>query len=351
MNGMDSDVILGWDIGGAHVKVAALARDELYEVAQHPCPLWRGIAGLEDVVDRILRQVPARRVWHAVTMTGELADSFSERNDGVRQILGALASRIPPECLHVFAGGEGLLAFKGLDDGHYPSIASANWLASSVYAAKAVDSGVLIDIGSTTTDLVLVGAGRVRAKGFSDYQRLITGEMVYTGIVRTPIAALVNRVPFEGQRVPLMAEIFATTADVYRLTGELPEAYDQWPAADGAEKTREASARRLARMIGRDLKSAPLESWAGLAFFCRERQLRTIQDGLMRQLARIPRDLKLVIIGAGIGRYLAKDLGARTGLEYRDFSSMVDRGAVVPGVAECAPAVSLAMLLAEQLNR
>ncbi|MGH8549630.1 MAG: hydantoinase/oxoprolinase family protein [Methylococcales bacterium] len=347
---MGPEVILGWDIGGAHVKVAVLDRNNALDVTQHPCPLWRGISGLEEVVDRILLRLASRLVCHAVSMTGELADLFSGRDAGVRQILDVLGARIDPDSLYIFAGRAGMLAFADLNPGHYSSIASANWLASAAFVASAVDSAVFIDIGSTTTDILLVAAGEVRAKGFSDSERLGSGEMVYTGIVRTPIAALVKRVLFEGQCVPLMAEHFATTADVYRLTRELPEDYDQWPAADGAEKSPEASARRLARMIGRDLKSAPLASWTRLAGLCREYQLREIQNALMLQLSRPDSGHPSVIVGAGIGRFLAVDLGARIGLGYRDFASFVEHHAALPGVAECAPAVSLALLLAGQLR-
>ncbi len=342
---MNPEYSIGWDIGGAHVKVAILHGHRLIEVTQHPCPLWLGISRLEELIDRILARVPVPRTGHAVTMTGESADSFSTRDDGVRRILEVLGARIDSKSLYVFAGNEGLLVFNRLSSGHYSKIASANWLASAVYTASAVDTAVLIDIGSTTTDVLLVKSGKVLANGFSDYERLVSGELVYTGVVRTPIAALAKQVQFEGERVPLMAELFATMADVYRLTGELPEDYDQWPPADGAEKTPEASARRLARMIGRDLRSASLASWTRLADYCRELQLREIQDSVMRCLSRLDSSDRPMLVGAGIGRFLAVDLGVRTGLEFRDYSSITGFAAV-PGAAECAPAVAVARLLA-----
>ncbi|MGH8558660.1 MAG: hydantoinase/oxoprolinase family protein [Methylococcales bacterium] len=348
---MIPESIIGWDIGGAHVKIAVLHGEQVVEVSQHPCPLWRGISGFEEVVDRILHRHGRQRVCHAVTMTGELADCFSGRDQGVQQILAVLAARIDPACLTVFAGTEGLLAYEGVNSTHYPNIASANWLASAIYVARILDTAFFLDIGSTTTDIVLLQAGKVRAKGFEDFDRLISGELVYTGIVRTPIAALAKQVYFEGQRVPLMAELFATTADVYRLTGELPEDYDQWPAADGAEKSIAGSAKRLARMIGRDGQSAPLNSWIRLAAFLREQQLEEIQEALLRQLSRLDCDRNPLIVGAGIGRFLAADLSRRCAFEYRDFTTIGNYDPVIPGIAECAPAVALARLLVEQLLR
>lgn len=346
---MPPDCIVGWDIGGAHVKVSILRQQTLIDVIQLPCPLWRGISWLEDVADEILSQISTYRVCHAVTMTGEMVDLFSGRNDGVHQILAILHARIKAEQLYVFAGGEGLLAFTELNATHYALIASANWLASAVCAAKAIDAAVLVDIGSTTTDVLLLGGGEAKPSGFSDYERLISGELVYAGIVRTPIAALAERVFFEGNSVPLMAECFATTADVYRLTGELKEDCDQWPPADNGEKSLPASARRLARMIGRDLQSTSLDSWIKLATFLREQQLRTMQNACIQQLSRLDSDCNPIIIGAGMGRFLAVDLCARMGLEYREFSGIVNQFGVQPRSSDCAPSVSVAMLLAEQL--
>lgn len=347
---MRPEYVVGWDIGGAHIKIAILSGDRVVDVAQHPCPLWCGISRLEESVDRILHRITTQRVCHAVTMTGELADCFSGRDQGVREILAVLTARINPACLYVFAGIEGFLAFDRVDSAHYPTIASANWLASAVYVAGLVDTAILVDIGSTTTDIVLMQSGKVLAKGFSDFERLVSGELVYTGIVRTPIAALTKQVCFEDHRVPLMAELFATTADVYRLTGELAEDYDQWPTPDGAQKSIQGSAKRLARMIGRDLDSAPLNSWIRLAADCREQQLREIQNALLHQLSRLDSNCKPRVVGAGVGRFLAADLCRRCGLDYRDFSDLGNH-AVVRGAGECAPAVALALLLAEQLPR
>ncbi|MGR9105405.1 MAG: hydantoinase/oxoprolinase family protein [Gammaproteobacteria bacterium] len=347
---MNPEYSIGWDIGGAHVKVAVLHGDRVLEVEQHPCPLWLGVSKLEALLAQILARLPAGRLCQAVTMTGELADSFATREEGVRRILELLAARMDANSLYVFSGTAGLLKLEDLKSEHYTMAASANWLATANYVAKTVEGAVFIDIGSTTSDVLLVKTRKVLAQGYSDYERLLSRELIYTGIARTPVAALAKKALFEGRAVPLMAELFATTADVYRLTGQLPEAYDPWPAADGAEKTQEASARRLARMIGRDLHSAPLSSWIRLAGFFRETQLREIQDAVLCQLSRFDADSSPLLVGAGTGRFLAAELAARLDLPYRDFSSLVSPDGTIGGIAECAPAVSLALLLVEHLG-
>src|SRR5436305_1575238 len=82
--------------------------------------------------------------------------------------------------------------------------------------------------------------------------RLACGELVYTGLTRSFLMSLCRMAPVAGAWTPLACEHFATSADVYRILGELPEDADQLPAADGRDKTIAASRARLARMVGRD---------------------------------------------------------------------------------------------------
>ena len=111
---------------------------------------------------------------------------------------------------------------------------------------------LFIDIGSTTTDLIPVVAGRVAAVGYSDAERLAAGELIYTGMTRSFVMSLASRAPFRGAWTPLMNEYFASSADVHRILGDLPDGADKMATADGREKTVEASRARLARMIGRE---------------------------------------------------------------------------------------------------
>jgi probable H4MPT-linked C1 transfer pathway protein len=176
---------------------------------------------------------------------------------------------------------------------------------------------------------------------------MVAGELVYTGVTRTPVMGLADRVPFAGELQPLMAEYFATAADLHRLTGALPDDADQHPTADGRGKTPEESARRLARMLGRDYGQAPLSAWRGLAHHLSERQLRQVHDAADRVLSRglLPDDAPL--LGAGVGRFLVRDLAARLGRRYVDFASlMTGEAALCEWAARCAPAASIAALMA-----
>lgn len=341
--------IIGWDVGGAHLKAALIdGKGRVHKVLQLPCPLWQGLPHLERALSEALNQLGEPDALHALTMTGELADIFPNRAAGVAAIINLAQKKL--RTVKVFAGGKGFVrpaqAKKLAED-----VASANWLASAAFAAARVKEALLVDIGSTTTDFILLKNGKVQARGFNDHRRMVYGELVYAGVTRTPVMAAVSRVPFAGEWVGVMAELFATMADVYRLNGELPEAADQLPAADGGEKTMRGSARRLARMVGLDLESAPLADWKGLAAYIAERQLQRLLAACVRQLSSGVVGDKAPLIGAGVGRFVARKLALRCGRGYRDFSNLVQfRLSDTEWVNGCAPAVAVA-LLAQSIGR
>ena len=214
-----------------------------------------------------------------------------------------------------------------------------------------MSDGLFVDIGSTTTDLVPVRAGRVAAVGYSDAERLACGELVYSGLTRTALMAVAERVPVAGAWVGVAAEYFATMADVYRVLGELDEAADQMPTADGREKTVAASCARLARMVGRDAEELDLAGWRGVAAWFAEAQMRRMIDGamLVRSRAGLPPDAP--VIAAGAGARLAARLAARLGRASIPFPALIGRAlanaSLRDAAAQCAPAVAMALLAEE----
>ena len=321
---------------------------------QLPCPLWLGLEHLDHAIAIALADMPSAR-RHALTMTGELTDFFRDRRQGVKTILARFAMQVPVDCTRVYAGPSGFLtppsAARQTD-----AVASANWAASAQLVASLVPDALFVDIGSTTTDLVPIRDGVLRVRGYSDAQRLASDELVYTGIVRTPVMALVEKIAFDGQWIAVVAEYFATTADVHRLTGELPAGADQLPAADNGGKTIRDSARRLARMIGRDLESAPLAKWKHCARQLAEAQLWKIRRACDGLLSRGDAPLRGPVVGAGTGRFLARKLAAQLGRRYRNFDVLIEispRAAAHASAwaSSCALAVAVALLAQGRMRK
>jgi len=357
--------VIGWDIGGAHVKASRVLHGQLVDAAQWVCPLWKG----EEFLLNLLAQAHAR--WphmrsaaHAVTMTGEMVDLFEHREAGVLRIAELLAQGLQAEQPLAFYAGVGAWCRPEGVARHWDDIASANWLATAQHAALALEpaSGVLVDIGSTTCDLIAFRNGRVLNAGRTDAQRLATGELVYHGVVRTPLCALGPQVQFRGQALNVMNEFFATTADVYRLTGELPDAHDLHPAADNAGKDAQATRQRLARMIGMDAREASAEEWLTFAQEWRSRQLHELRGQLQRVMADNGLDAQARVVRAGCGGFLVPELVAPLKLAgVTDYATGVatpgsqpDSTAAAAELAAwaqvCAPSVAVAFLYAKGAN-
>jgi probable H4MPT-linked C1 transfer pathway protein len=331
---------VGWDVGGAHLK-AALAEDErVVRVVQVACPLWRGLDWLQEALLEALTRL-GQADQHAATMTGELADIFPDRPTGVARITAMLAGAVAPARLLIYTPS-GFIASSEAT-ARAGEVASANWHATAALLARSVPDALLVDMGSTTTDLVPVAAGRPQPSGLTDAARLACGELVYTGLVRTPLMALADRAPFLGAWTTLAREHFATTSDAYRLLGRLPPDADLLPAADGREKSVAASRARIARMVGRDAAEADETAWLALAVWFAECQQRQLTDAALQVLSRgvIPPDAPLVTAGAG--RQVAARLAGRLDRREVDFATLPTL-AGVQLAAECAPAVAMALL-------
>ncbi|MBP0614651.1 hydantoinase/oxoprolinase family protein [Jiella mangrovi] len=335
---------LGWDVGGAHLKAALAQDDRILRVWQEQTPIWQGLDHLEAGLGKILGEIDAATIdRHAVTMTGELSDVFSSRRDGVEKLSRLFAERLSGD-VSLYGGAAGFLS-PGDARSSANEIASANWHASAALAAANIEEAVFIDMGSTTTDILPVAGGAVKASGHTDNDRLACGELVYQGYTRTPVMAVSSRAAFAGRSIPVMNELFATMADVQRVIGVLDEADDLYPAADGEEKTIEASRRRLARMIGLDAEAATDGAWEWLGHGFAEEQLRKIHDAVLLVLSRedISEDAPVVV--AGTGRPVLKRLAARLDRGVVDFPDLFDCPAELrDAVCRAAPAAALAVL-------
>lgn len=338
--------VLGFDVGGAHLKFARLAEDGRLEAVRIvPCPLWRGIDQVDAALGELIDGIP-HDTRSAITMTGELVDLWPDRATGVAAISQRLGERLPAPL--AFFTGDGFVGPDAVAV-RWSDIASANWRATAEALAAERHNGLLIDIGSTTADIAPFAGGHVTALGTTDAARMILEELVYLGATRTPVMAIAPKMPFAGAWITPMAEHFATSADVFRLTGDLPQGADLYPPADGGEKTEEASARRLLRMVGADLTLDTEPLARALALWLAEIMLRRVFDAATRVLSRPNAPQDPSIHGAGVGRFLAERVAKRLGLIYRDIGrGWADDDALVEAAADCAPAVAVARLYLAQ---
>ena len=341
---MEISNYIGWDIGGAHLKVASVSKTGKVEmVEQFATPLWQGIDQLEELFPKTINRLPRGSLSHVLTITAELVDIFKDRQAGMNTLIN-LCEKNLGDSISLYASDEGLL---NLDNARKKinQIASANWHASAVYTASLVESGVFIDVGSTTTDIIPFCNNTVNSRGFDDQSRLRFDELIYTGVIRTSLMSLTNKVPFDGEWQNLAAEHFATTADIYRITGHLEESDDLMETADGNNKDIAGSIRRLARMLGTDSTTSIHQySWYKLAEYFEEVQLQLLTSAVLRVLSIAP-DNNRKIVGAGVGRFLIKKIAQRLNIPYIEFSDLCNSESELQHKCNvCAPAVALAQL-------
>lgn len=336
--------VIGWDLGGAHLKAAWFdGEGGLQQVRQLAAPLWKGLHHLEEALAELDGPLPIRDADHYLTMTGELVDLFEDRKTGVVELSAYMAARLPAGRLRLFAGPRQFVTPVEAAGAH-ADIASANWYATASWAACQQGDALLLDVGSTTTDLLLLRGGRVAQVGYSDRERLAAQELLYTGVARTPVMAVVDRVPFGGAWQGVAAEQFATMADVYRVLGWLPQDADLYATSDARGKDLPGSIRRLARMLGADLADADATAWVRVARYVADRQLDALALATQRQLSRGLRE-DAPLIGAGVGHFLVRRLAGRLGYPYLDIDTLIGpprHGGLAPSV--CAPAVAVALL-------
>lgn len=339
-------MIYGWDIGGAHLKLAVwTAQGKVIAVQQRACPLWQGTDQLVNALTALLRERDQPARIHAVTMTGELCDLFASRTEGVNAILDVIASQLVGRIV-VYAGGQGWLTIEQARLAPL-QVASMNWHATAALIARDAPNALIVDVGSTTTDLLPIVAGRVAVRGMSDRPRLDYGELVYTGVCRTPVMAVCRGVPWQGNWRPLAAEYFATMADVYRLTGELPNDVDLYPTADGRAADALHSAARLGRMLCEDVGVDDLSSAVTCARYVRWQQLNQIQAAYALQQSSLTPSAS-VFVGAGAGEFLARRLASVNDVPYRSFGEIIGvKSELMMQAAICAPAVAVARLAAD----
>lgn len=334
-------IVIGWDIGGVHLKAARAEDGHVTKVAQYASPLRSGTERLLQAFAEAKKDL-GRAEHHVITMTGELADTFSSRAKGVEHLANLAARELGG--VQIYAGPAG---YVGPEDAykHYADIASANWHACATLIARTREHALLIDFGSTTTDIVPIFQRKPIARGYTDAQRLAAGELVYTGMVRSFVMATADRAPFRGSWTPLINENFATMADVHRILGTLPPDVDLMPTADGRPKTIDASRARLARMLGSDASDGDDETWTLVARWFAEAQARAICDAASLVLSAGPLPSTTTIVAAGIGRVLVDEVARRLHCACVGFDELCD---VAPeartAACRCAPAVALAVL-------
>jgi (4-(4-[2-(gamma-L-glutamylamino)ethyl]phenoxymethyl)furan-2-yl)methanamine synthase len=318
--------VIGLDVGGANTKAVWRDGDDS-RVVTRPYEVWRDRDGLIAVLREVVEALPAHeRV--ALTMTAELSDAFRTKREGVAFVLDTAEAALPAPLSVLTTAGE----LVGIAEARARplDVAAANWVAAALAVGAVHPDALMLDVGSTTADVIPIAGGRVAARGRDDLSRLLAGELVYTGALRTNLAAIAARVPVGGDWCPVASELFAISADVHLVLGHLPPEGYSCPTPDGRATDVEHARERIARLVCADAAQLGAEAIERIAAHLHDEQVRQIATA-----ARRVSDTPIVPLGGGA--FLAREAAARLG---RPVLEMPWREAE----RDAAPAAALARL-------
>jgi hypothetical protein len=336
--------VIGWDIGGVNIKVARVADGEVLSVRSRAFELQRAPNDLASLLQGLARDVGGDMAVtaHAVTMTAELSQMFRTKRDGVGFVLDGVEAAFPSAAVRVYTvDGKFLTPAKAREAPI--DVAAANWAATARAVAEHHPDSLLIDIGTTSTDIIPIVGGVVVAVGRTDPGRLASGELVYTGALRTPTEAIASHVVVDGHSIGVSAEGFALAGDVHVWRGDLDPADYTVDTPDGRPPTREFAGERLARVICSDRELLGEEGVTALATSLAAAQVARISSAVEQVHARHP--LLRTAVVTGVGAFLGAAAAREAGLEVASLAAELGDAA-----ARCAPAACVALLLEKQLR-
>lgn len=329
--------VIGLDVGGANTKAAVVDGDGPARIVSEPFEVWREPEAMAEVIASVVARLDHDGAPVALTTTAELVDVFASKREGVLHVLDAAERALPGRGLRMMTTSGELI---GLDAARAAPLlcAATNWVATALLVARSAPDAILVDCGGTTTDVIPIAGGSVVAAGRTDVERLLAGELVYTGALRTNIAAVLQHAPIGGRPCPVSSELFATTADAHLLRGNLTPEQCTCTFPDGRGASPGEVRARLARVVCADPEQLADGDLEAIAAAVEEAQVAAIASALGRVVAAFTAEAPPVL-AVGVGAFLAHAAAERSGLPLH------------PGVAplngsggEVAAAVALSVL-------
>ncbi|WP_458454647.1 hydantoinase/oxoprolinase family protein [Methanobrevibacter sp.] len=338
--------IAGFDIGGANTDLAVIdfenSEIKNIEVDFAYLPMWSNNDDLSRVLIELIEKIcPVTEIDAVgISMTAELVDAYDAKKDGVLDVVKKCEDTF--DCPIAYVGVDGMLSKDEIEKTPLKA-AAANWIATAQIATLISDNCIFIDTGSTTTDIIPIKDGKECAIGKSDFERSATGELVYTGTLRTNLTSFLDKVELKGNQYRVASELFAQTADVYMVLDYITERDYICDTLDGDSKSKIDCAKRIARVVCADLEMLSMDDIVELSKFIHQKQVEQIADGLKQVVETQNIDL---IVTTGLGKdILDKPAAESLGLNVKSMGDILTDD-------ECtvAPAIGTAVMMNKYLD-
>lgn len=299
---------LGLDIGGANTKALLIEEGNVKKHWLDHIPLWKRKEDLGNFLDKLSETEQPESV--GITMTGELSDIFEHKKRGVSEIIETVSEKFEDEvCYFMSLEGDLLSKEEALDSPR--SIGGANWVASGLIVSEKQPNCLLVDVGSTTTDLIPIQDGTPAPLGRTDFQRLKADELVYAGVLRTPIPYLCSKIDVDGTEIGIASEYFAIMADVYRILGMIEKEDYTCETPDGRGREKEDCMRRMARIFCSDRGELGEDFISKAAERLYENQVELLENAFKKVAGSCGLSESTKVIVTGIGRKILAEKAAK----------------------------------------
>ncbi len=345
--------VLGYDIGGANTKAAFIRtqKGKLHDiqVAVEYFPVWRDPEKLTSVLLTLKERLGVNRLdGLGVTMTAELSDAYTTKREGVHHILACVKKAFLDVPIYVLNTDAKLEPLSNVEEEPL-GVAAANWAATGWFVAQQVKDCVVVDVGSTSASIIPIVNGQVAAKGKTDLDKLICGELVYTGSLRTNVASIVHSVPVKNGVAGVSSELFALSGDVHLVLGNITAKEYTCETADGRGKSLPEALARLARVVCADTEMLTQQEIINMAKYIYDKQVLQVAEGLNKvySYAKKLSSNEVSVVVTGLGKdFIAKEAAENIGVKaIVDLETLMQTDAVV-----ATPAFGVALMTAIKLE-
>ena len=344
--------VLGYDIGGANTKAAFIKTQngklQDVKVAIEYFPVWRDREKLTSILLKLKEQLGAKGLdGLGVTMTAELSDAYKTKREGVHNILACVKKAFPNIPIHVL-NTDAKLESPGTAEEEPLGVAAANWAATGWLVAQRIKDCVVVDVGSTSTSIIPIVNWQIAAKGKTDLDKLICGELVYTGSLRTNVATIVHSVPVKNKVAGVASEFFALSGDVHLVLGNITANQYTCETADGQGKSLPESFARLARLVCADTETLTRQEIISLAQYIYNEQVLQVTKSLTKVYSYTKKlsSNEVPVVVTGLGKdFIAKKAAEKIGAKTIDLETLIQASAVV-----ATPAFGVALMTATKLE-
>ncbi|MDC0482314.1 hypothetical protein OAN90_02565, partial [Gammaproteobacteria bacterium] len=249
-------------------------------------------------------------IYNFITITAESCDNFTDRKHGMTNILEYCSNHIVGNKLY-YTNTNKFIDYNSAIN-KTEELFSTNWMLTSKFLNSKKNIDLIIDIGSTTTDIIFkdmhIGSN------INDYMRLVNKTLLYQGVVRTPLSMMTDNVLFKGNNTSLVNEVFATTGDIFNLHGDIDFSKLDYLGSDNLQFTKVNSFTRLARIIGLDYKESEREYLIVLSKYFKELFISKIIENIKIIFSNKIDDITISAIGEG--RFLIEEISDKCGVKY-----------------------------------